>query len=142
MGWLTASSGTTLSGWDIYKIQKDAGDSIWAVGNMFGPGKFFLTGLTVLVAGLIALVVAPATLALPGRPGRKYLISPGVAVPVTVLAILVMLVVFIQWFTWLQFGRHVQADLAAGMYVLLVGGLATMMGLLFAVQRRKALLKG
>ncbi|HZW45486.1 MAG TPA: hypothetical protein VFF32_14075 [Dermatophilaceae bacterium] len=56
MPWLSSGGGRTLSGWDIYEVQRDAGHNVFFISRFFtdpeGRSVPFLTGRSTLLSGL------------------------------------------------------------------------------------------
>jgi len=68
MPWLAFEGGRTLSGWDIYDLQRDSGNGVFAVPDFFtdpeGRSVAFFTGLATLIGGLCLAGLTIAYLAL------------------------------------------------------------------------------
>ena len=68
MPWLGFEGGRTLSGWDIYDLQRDSGNSVFAIPDFFtdpeGRSVAFFTGLATLISGLCLAGLTIVVLAL------------------------------------------------------------------------------
>lgn len=101
MPWLRSETGRTLSGWDIYEVQRDAGHNVFFISRFFtdpdGRSVAFFTGRATLLSGLglagVTVVFLILNIMLRQRQSRKGSQAPGrAALSVRLVAVLQVLV--------------------------------------------------
>lgn len=101
MPWLSSGGGRTLSGWDIYEAQRDAGHNVFFISRFFtdpdGRSVAFFTGRATLLSGLglagVTVVFLILNIMLRQRQSRKGSQAPGrAALSVRLVAVLQVLV--------------------------------------------------
>jgi hypothetical protein len=138
LDWLEAPDGSTITGWDLFTIQSSAGENVWVIPAMFGAsGTAFFTGLTILVAGGVALLVAVVAMVTPRTSGsREYTVAPVAAVTLIVFSIGAGLCGLWNGVMGMMGAPDEGGAVRIGLYLLPVAFPAVFIGVTAMVQRR------
>jgi hypothetical protein len=137
MDWLSGG-GMSISGWDLYDMRSNLNENVFYVGDMFGSGSPFFTGLTTLILGIAVVVVALLVLAVAAtqRPGSSGGAGGALALLGTLVAGLASFATAMNLAVWIAKGNDQGGvDAAAGLFVVFAGSVVAMMALGAAVRR-------
>jgi hypothetical protein len=132
----------TKTGWDIFDVQSKVGNP-FLVEHMFSSAfNPVFTGLTTLILGILAVVVAGIILVSPrpALPG-KYSVPLVVVALATILGLAVFMVAFVNVGAYVV-GNPRGYSLEIGLILLVIGGVLAMLGLVGAMQRPSSMWRG
>jgi len=137
--WLEYSDGARLSGWNVYQNHVDSGGNGFVVTKMFAPvaRSIFITGFTVLVAGILIILMTLWILGLArgNRLGVRRL-GGHVTFPALQLATITLGLAIINLVMVLAGDHQRPVGAEPGLFVVVVGGLVLCLGMFTAVRTR------
>jgi hypothetical protein len=141
--WVTGA-GESVSGWDLYDLRREAGENPFVVDKMF-KGTFdpFFTAAPFLFVGALLVVIGVSMYFATKRPPpSRYRVSPGLYITGMLLAVLVLLMAFLNVFSILGAPDGIDVAIGFGLVVTMVGAIATLGGVGQSAATRRELAGG